>query len=411
MERLCALLEELDAEDVTDYVPIKMGDAPVQFRDLPDQSASEAAWTNVCKQYVGEIVFSRSSIDRVVSSDAAFTREFDATDEVHGRAFWPHALSRYPLAVSKKTGEPVYGPERICSVMPSHRVEFVQRVYVDGKLHARDRQPCDGLTSFWFSGVPDTKKRLGSETDFYAFTQTCRLNVSLDQVDMSDGWSRSANAMRRLFQQLEEGAHEVRIDLCARLLCTHDNLQKRPGHGIFPLYDTEISHPLATGSFTVRVSAQKPCCTLGRILPDRCTSLSRGAAATLETAAFRFLQESRGWGKRADKTEVPVAVVLRGDWQLCSYEWFEISVSGTGEVRLRKEATQQVCPFVAFFYRSKATGWERESVAVFHLGAFGPCSRNPPVGPPLTGVSVGGMNEFDVDLLPDEMLKDIQRQI
>ena len=50
----------------------------------------------------GAIVFSKNPIEPTVADKKGFSETFDITkDEIFGRAFWPHSLANYPLALDK----------------------------------------------------------------------------------------------------------------------------------------------------------------------------------------------------------------------------------------------------------------------------------------------------------------------
>jgi hypothetical protein len=390
---------------------------PLANRD--DQSTSERVYNALRKARAGQIVFSSAgSIDANEESDAAFGAEFDANDQVFGRAYWPRALANYALGVDKASGKPLYGPKYIFSSSHGHAdlhyVEFLLFVSVDGERVERLGQPGNAFAYFRDNGARGSKKsyRQGSCVDFWSFNQTCRLQLGADAIsDASDDWLTAANRLRRHYKSLSAGKHRVDVELCYRVLTTDDNLERRgPGKEVFPLHDTPISTPIARGHFDVNV-ADPAAVRLGTMFAprsDACT-LARPLATKNEQLIKRWLAESGGWGARASKTEEPLYVALEGNWYVCTTRYFEHTISNF-EIKLKKEPTQYGLPCVAYFYRSPQTGWARESIAAFHLSALAPETRNPSHGPPFVGVSVGTSFSFDVDLLPDNVIATIKKR-
>lgn len=140
---------------------------------------------------------------------------------------------------------------------------------------------------------------------------------------------------------------------------------------------------------------------MGTMFPKRKTGVS--SAASYEKQIKELLCNSGGWGKRSPKTEVPIYVALEGDWYCSGTKWYR-----SGDC-LVEEPTEYSIPFVAFFYRSPQSGWNREEIAVFHLSAVTQCGRGQKPTPPFVGVAVGSSHTFDVDLLNPSELSTFKR--
>ena len=392
------------------------------FGKHADQSQSSTTWNATCKQHAGKIVFSKEPIEPAVSSDAKFASTFTPQDQIFGRAFWPRALRNYALAVDKKDGKPLYGPEFLYSGS-QHTVELLLFVTVDGKpVHRTDQLA--GEFSWFRVQLPSApgsgqQYRPGSETDFYAYTQTCRLHVSLNEIETpSDEWMNVANRFRRLFKSLcnssSPSIHTVQVDLCFRIEPNENFMRKKPSETKFPLHRTPVSAPIATGQFTLNCPADPSSVALAPMFPPRspnCT-LPRAVALDYEQKIRQWLTDAHGWGKGAKAIERTIVVVLDSDWYVCNTDHFEVSVSASHhsvKVKYVKEPVQYGLECRAYFYRSPDDNWGKEQIACFSLCAMGARSRNPEALPPFTGVAVGGNYTFDADLLPDEVLSQLKR--
>lgn len=354
-------------------------------------------WSDVHKKYAGKIVFSKAPIDPTESKDSSFTTAFSGSDNIFGRAYWPHAISQLPLAKNKETGEPEYGPRfmlnRNCW---QHWLELLQVVTIDGQEIKRDDQPHGTFSFFKTRGARNVKdekqyeSKLGTQVDFYAFTQSMRLHVSRPAVDdTDDDWECASNRILFHLSQLPAGKHTVKIDLCFRYCSGNDNYPAKL-EPAFPMRSTELSHPIASGEFEID-TAKNPV-KMGAMFPKRKTGVG-SVAASYEKQIKELLCSSSGWGRRSPKTEVPIYVALEGDWYCSGTKWYR-----SGDC-LVEEPTEYSIPFVAFFYRSPQHGWNREEIAVFHLSAVTQSGRGQKPSPPFVGIAVGNSHTFDVDLL------------
>eukprot|EP01094_Clydonella_sp_ATCC50884_P028149 TRINITY_DN8358_c0_g1_i1.p1 TRINITY_DN8358_c0_g1~~TRINITY_DN8358_c0_g1_i1.p1 ORF type:complete len:1011 (-),score=162.52 TRINITY_DN8358_c0_g1_i1:103-2766(-) len=367
-------------------------------------------WSSLHSDHAGKIAFSTAPIENTCTSTSDFSNEFKGSDSIYARAYWPKAISQIALAKNKETGELVFGPQYLTSSSHGHRhlvwLEIVQMVKIDGEAITRPDQP-EGMFS-WFSdnGVQfksekEYEAKLGTVTDFYAFNQSCRFPVSQKKVpDISDEWERASNRYQFALHSLPAGKHTVSVDLCFRVCSSMDNYpgSRKP---VFPMVSTAISHPLASGEFVIDTAAAPV--TIASLYPKRRTSLSSSTAQEYEHKIMALLQSSCGWGKRSHKTEVPLYVALEGDWYCSGTNWYLC-----GDV-MKEEPTEYSIAFIALFYRSPQSGWNREEIAAFHLSAVTQCGRGMKPSPPFAGFAVGSSFTFDVDLLPPAALAKFQR--
>ncbi|XP_004363348.2 hypothetical protein CAOG_03620 [Capsaspora owczarzaki ATCC 30864] len=414
------VFEETEEEYALPYQVIVPGLAePKQpFGNRADQSQSSHAWTSVSKSSVGKIFFANELIDASVSSTSAFKSEFSATDNIYGRAWWPRSLNNYALALDKKDGKPIYGPEHLFNGS-AHDLEFLLFVTVDGKQVKREGQIAGAFT--WFrASQPNAPSRgerhiPGQETDFWAYSQTCRLQVSLNEITHAgDDWVNVANRFRRLFKTLCNGSspssHKIKIDLCFRVVTNHTHFESKPGKAPFPLEDTPISAPIASGEFTVKVPARPEEIILPTMFRRRNPDIKipRAVALDYENQIKDWLNKAHGWGVGAKALEQTFHVVIDSDWYVCNTEYFKVTASN-GRIVLEKEPVRYGLECYVYFYRSVEKGWLKEEIACFNLTAMAQQSRNPASAPPFTGVAVGSNFTFDADLLPDDVLANIKR--
>jgi len=250
--------------------------------------------------------------------------------------------------------------------------------------------------------------------DYYAWTQTNRLPVGSDYIENAhEDWETIPSRLRRLWTTLAQGkTYKIRMELVFRIQSSLENagLLHYDAWKIansFPIVDTPWSYPIAEGEFDMKIpSSPTPCCVLSRIFRKRATTLGGTAAVDLEGHIFKWLSQSPAWGQREYQTEVPLFVVLSGDWHVVRWEWFNNTVNAYN-VQLVKEAVQCGIGCIAYFYRSKRNGWLTDEITAIELVALGQETRRPVAGLPLTGVGVGTSWSFDVDLLPDDVRKEV----
>jgi len=352
-------------EEDQDYHPAAEYEILVPYSDpslavRQQKSAKDSKlWTDLHKKWAGKIVFSNSPIDSNSPVEKDTKTSFTGNEEIYARGFWPNAIAQIPIAKKKKDGSLVYPPKYLFSTgfAGKHILEIGQFVTVDGVRHVRENQPEGVFTWFPDYGVRGDEKtyesKLGEQTDFYAFHQSCRMPISLKEVDkINDEWQTASNRYQLILSRLPPGEHKVKVDLVYRIVSGHGNMENFVK--VFPPFSTPWSSPIASGEFTINTSSIP--ISLGNIFPKRKTSLSPAVAKQYEDLILDFLRKSKGWGSRHPQTEVPFAVAITGDWYPSGTGWFHCGN------RLVEEITEYSIAFTALFYRSPETGWSHEEI-------------------------------------------------
>jgi len=291
-----AFEEDQDYHPAAEYEIIVPNDPALGVRQQKSVKDSKL-WTDLHKKWAGKIVFSNSPIDANSPSESSTKNSFVGNEEIYARAFWPNAIAQIPIAKKKSDGSVVYPPKYLFSsngFSGRHLLEIGQFVTIDGVRQVRDVQP-DGVFT-WFNelGVRGDAKsyesRLGEQTDFYAFNQSCRMSISRKEVDdISDEWQTSSNRYQLAISRLPPGEHKVKIDLCYRVVSNESNMENF--NKAFPPFTTPWSQPIASGEFIINTSSIPV--SLGNILPKRKTSLSPTVAKQYEDLILDLLKIQR----------------------------------------------------------------------------------------------------------------------
>jgi hypothetical protein len=376
------------------------------FDKKKDQSTSGSSkvYTAKCKANAGKIVFSNALIESTGEGGAiADTFDLKAVTEGKGlfaRAFWPRAISNYPIAKDNASGKLLYGP----AAMSNDRMhcEILLMASIDGEQILNEELPNNAVSAM------DQRSEGGAGApDFYALNQTCRLQVLADDLDdidqLRDSWHRVAGRFAYEFSKLTAGDHKVELQLCFRLNSTVENAFSHPKldekDRLWPFFTTPVSTPIAQGAFTLNVPATKVPRRSVLPKPMPFPSLPAAKRSAIESAILATLAKSGSWGNRADKTEVPFyCTLLEANSHVCSTEVFVVSTSGRERV-LVKEAVQYSQDFRGVFRRRVADGWHQEKVAFFLLAAAGAERRDPPrdVHEPVCGIHVAMGQYFEID--------------
>jgi len=241
--------------------------------------------------------------------------------------------------------------------------------------------------------------------------QSMTFGLVRDKVNQSDDWEKGMSTFMRHISTLTPGEHTVEVALRFRLVGNTDTIFDWMRQGLVPESEcwlsklpTPMSHPLAKGSFKLRVpegaggsggSSDAGGVTGGIELvaspfPKRETRIAASEADKLEALIADWMRTSSEWGGRHNKTERILKVVITGNW---------------GKLNKQHECKvycQRPCPkwenerwrwnldFKAVVYRSPVDGWEKEMpCAVFNLGAFA-FTPVPQSKDDLIGVGVAG---------------------
>lgn len=359
-------------------------------------------WGDFREKYSGKIVFSKKEIERSTVDDSEFQTEFDYSDNVCGRAFWPYVLNSLPLG-KDADGKPVYGFETLSQDWywndpPTFTLEMMLDYYIDGKLI--ERKGHDSTTYSSQRGNASEKR-----SDHWRFSQTMKLwCLSHPCHDPYDEWCLNSQRVMHHLVLSGAGKKTVKVELSYRVIPNAQAVAMQMN----PDRITPKSKPIATGEFTVNMpnGAVKP-----MLIPK-----PRGDA--VEKAMMEFYNNSGGWGKRADKTEHPIAVASRGEFYVAGYKNWPVGSTEIQHLGLTVKNTMYVklphehgMTCHSMFYRSPMTGWQYEGVALFTRCALSiPGPKKEPKIPPLDGeTGMSRMKWIDVDLLSEEELAMFKR--
>jgi hypothetical protein len=257
-------------------------------------------------------------------------------------------------------------------------------------------------TSKWAAYKPTE-----ADTDFYAYTQTCRFGLLTPYGD-SQGWKASQLASaKKALSSLPPGDHQVKVELKYQIVPHQNNLDRPVHQQIQPITPLPISEPIASGSFkyTALADGEKICFEKGLTwLPVRKSPLPTEECAEIEKSTLNLLKSLGDWGKRSMKCEEPIFAQCTGDFYTGD-TWIERI--GTSII---EHPSQYVVDVDVLFYRNPETGWDKESIALFHLGACTPKSKNPTKSTNFVGVSVGSNDSgYVYNDLPEFVKKTIKR--
>lgn len=297
--------------------------AHLPYRDLFDETRTDT-WEQYRKPYVGKIIFSNSKVSKQIDP-ATLLEEFQAGDEIHGRAVWGRALRNFPLGTSQQDGSYVYGPEVMLSKRGRaniHSLQFILKVSIDGKDILRDFGDSDGadVEGFGYSMEhgPDGShqyKSMGTmyadykvnsdQTDFYSFNQSISMRL-IGKQNRDDPWYAGIPSFLKALSRCAPGRHTVSVSIHFRIFPHPDEIERwrrqemlRDAFGrntTWPFRDpTPMSHAIAQGQFEVVVTEESKlmCDELASPLPKRATMLDTTTADRWEAAILRHLLRVR----------------------------------------------------------------------------------------------------------------------
>ena len=377
-------------EDESQYVFPEMivPDSSNEIESSRNGEKLDIVWGPFRESVVGTIVFSKQQIARDVQEKDEFQTDFVYSDNISARAFWPQPLNSLTLA-RQPDGQPLFGPEEMVSDnhpdTATWKLKIMMDVYIDGKKIEREGR--DSFCSFKQHG--NSSKR----DNFWSFSQTCQFDCQQHPCrDPYDSWSRASQRIMHHLVLAGAGKHEVKVEISFQMLPNKAAMANR----VFPFMKTKKSAPIATGSFNITLDDKsvKP-----NLLPV-CKQDGPIAKTMLD-----YYQNSREWGKRSDKTEVPIFVGSYKEWYVYSTEAYWEGNEWVHHPHIH------AMPIYAMFYRSPMTGWPYEGVALFSRNALScPGKGQSPSVPPLYNESGNNRMMFcDVDLLSEEELASFKR--
>jgi len=384
--------EEKEEDYLPTYELITPADPSVPEENRPHESQNPLFWNKLKEQHCGEIIFSKSDIEKNEKREEVLTNEFVyGQDEIYGRALWRNTINNFAIAKDKTTGKFLYPPARNAASFGTGQNLFTTELLFFVKIDGESVDVNERYGAFFYDEErKSSAKEAGSIVDFYAWNQSMKVKVLKNSVSFFDSYEKnSVCRFNRAFSRLSPGKHQVEIEM--RYLIRATNGNRSANKPEFPTFTSKISHPIAKGDFSITIPPQGA--TMINLLPKRTSPLRN--AADIERDTLKMLRESASWGMRVPKTETIVATWATSDMYVSQRHW------------LTEVPIQWGVDFHALVYRNPELGWKKEELVIFSLATYSEQEKK--AIPPCVGVGVGGNTSFPPDYLPDEVLKGVNR--
>ena len=407
-----------DAVDETDHVydttsTYRPGKADAPVGTHVGQRKVSHAWSSKLESTVGQIVFSKAPIPMLMNEGTLATKFDAAKDEIFGRAVWAQPLRNYCLMLDDKEA-PIYGPAALVDGhRQSHNPELLIFVSIDGKPLERPDQPGKAITYMRNSHSEMNGQTINNTRgNFWSFAQTCPVFMSTNAIANPNlDHETLTNRIRVALRALPPGDHTVKVDVCFSVVPAHEHVMVAGllDKYALPHHATPISHPLATGSFTVTVPSGDlvAAIPLASMTRPRNPQVALGKVPVIEQAALDLLAVSEDAGKRVNKRENCFYAIADSNWRVCSTGDFP---AGRVRDRYGNEYTEYVTEPSCYgidmrilIYRTPMEGWPRESVACFSITSAAHEQRKPVAALPFRSIYWGDNYTFDASLLPEDM--------
>ena len=348
------------------------------------------------KSRLNKIVFAKQNIDANCCKDSIFASDFQFGDNVHARAFWDTPICNYTVALDAESNGPLYPLEK----SKTHYVELLLFAYINGEKIVRPLQP-EGAVGF-FSSQYESANYWNAQTTVKIWAQ--RPDYSL----CNDDWTQSSQRInRKLITSFGPGKHTVKLEVCYRIIQKDKNYEMQTPN--VPQSNTPVSHPIASGEYTVEVPQQPQSYS---VFKPHSAKMPTPAADELADLIKIGLQKDRMWGG-ARKSEVPIYVCVKSDWRVV--DTVSVVVKSGNKIAFFDEPSQYGVDCQVVFYRTPNNHWDTEELVVFELTAAstehrGETKGDPPKKSfPPTSFFVGSCYTAEPTLLPLDILKDLSR--